>query len=80
LFGFVGALGASLRILDTPRLIHNAIFTSRELAFIVPQAPRAAIRGNSMIDLIFVAASVGFFVISVAYTYGCEKLRGGAHD
>ncbi len=33
-----------------------------------------------MIDLIFVAASVGFFVISVAYTYGCEKLRGGAHD
>lgn len=33
-----------------------------------------------MIDLILVAASVGFFAISVAYTHGCERLRGGDHD
>lgn len=33
-----------------------------------------------MMDLIFVAASIGFFAISVAYAHGCEKLRGGGHD
>lgn len=33
-----------------------------------------------MIDLIFVAASFGFFAIAVVYTHGCEKLRGGAHE
>ena len=30
-----------------------------------------------MIDLIVIAATAGFFAISIAYTYGCEKLRGG---
>ncbi len=33
-----------------------------------------------MVDLIFIAASVGFFALSLAYTQGCEKLRGGTHD
>lgn len=30
-----------------------------------------------MIDLIFIAASVGFFALAIAYTHACEKLRGG---
>ena len=33
-----------------------------------------------MIDLIFVATAIGFFLVAIAYTYGCEKLRGGGHD
>jgi hypothetical protein len=30
-----------------------------------------------MIDLLFIAVSAGFFALSIAYTGGCEKLRGG---
>jgi len=30
-----------------------------------------------MTDLIFVIASVGFFALSIAYAYGCERLGGG---
>jgi hypothetical protein len=59
--------------------IHNGIFRGRGLAFIVPQLPARQLEA-SMIDLILIAASVGFFAISVAYTHGCERLRGGAHD
>jgi hypothetical protein len=33
-----------------------------------------------MSDLIFIAISVGFFALTIAYTHGCEKLRGGTHD
>jgi hypothetical protein len=33
-----------------------------------------------MNDLLFVAITIGFFGLSVAYTYGCEKLRGTKHD
>lgn len=33
-----------------------------------------------MMDLIFIATAFGFFALTVAYTYGCEKLRGGKHD
>jgi hypothetical protein len=33
-----------------------------------------------MIDLIFVAATVSFFALSIAYTHGCEKLRGGSRE
>lgn len=33
-----------------------------------------------MFDLFFIAITIGFFGISVAYTYGCDKLRGGNHD
>jgi hypothetical protein len=33
-----------------------------------------------MIDLFFVAIAIGFFGLSVAYTHGCERLRGGDHD
>jgi hypothetical protein len=33
-----------------------------------------------MIDLFFLAIVIGFFGLSIAYTYGCEKLRGGQHD
>lgn len=30
-----------------------------------------------MSDLVFIAASVGFFALAIAYTHGCENLRGG---
>jgi len=33
-----------------------------------------------MIDLIFIATAIGFFVVAIAYTHGCEKLRGGSHE
>jgi hypothetical protein len=33
-----------------------------------------------MIDLIFIAIATGFFGLAIAYTRGCEKLRGGNHD
>jgi hypothetical protein len=33
-----------------------------------------------MLDLIFIATAIGFFALSIAYTHGCEKLRGGHHD
>jgi hypothetical protein len=29
-----------------------------------------------MTDFIFIVVSVGFFALSIAYTHGCEKLRG----
>lgn len=28
-----------------------------------------------MSDLIFVAATIGFFLLALAYVHGCEKLR-----
>jgi len=33
-----------------------------------------------MTDLLFVAFTVGFFALAVAYTHACERLRGGDHD
>jgi len=33
-----------------------------------------------MLDLIFIAITVAFFGLTVAYTHGCERLRGGDHD
>jgi hypothetical protein len=33
-----------------------------------------------MSDLIFNAASLLFFVIAVAYLYGCQSLKGGRDD
>jgi hypothetical protein len=33
-----------------------------------------------MSDLIFIAFAVGFFALAIAYTHGCEKLRGGDHE
>jgi len=30
-----------------------------------------------MSDLIFIAVTIGFFALSIAYANGCEKLRGG---
>ena len=38
------------------------------------------IRGTPMIDLIFIATAIAFFLVAIAYTHGCEKLRGGSHD
>jgi len=29
-----------------------------------------------MTDLIFIATAVGFFLVAIAFTHGCEKLRG----
>jgi len=31
-----------------------------------------------MTDLSFIAIAVAFFVLAIAYTRGCEKLRGGS--
>ena len=33
-----------------------------------------------MSDLIFIAITIGFFALAIAYTHACEKLRGGNHD
>jgi hypothetical protein len=33
-----------------------------------------------MSDLIFVAASVVFFVVAVLYVRGCQSLKGGRND
>lgn len=31
-----------------------------------------------MSDLIYLAASLGFFALSAVYAYACERLAGGA--
>jgi hypothetical protein len=33
-----------------------------------------------MTDLIFLAVSLAFFVVAVAYTHGCQSLKGGRDD
>jgi hypothetical protein len=33
-----------------------------------------------MSDLAFVAASLVFFVIALAYQHGCQQLKGGRDD
>jgi hypothetical protein len=33
-----------------------------------------------MSDLFFIAITIGFFSLSIAYTHGCELLRGGSDD
>jgi hypothetical protein len=33
-----------------------------------------------MMDLIFIAIAIGFFGVAIAYTHGCEMLRGGSDD
>ena len=33
-----------------------------------------------MLDIIYIAMSIGFFLLSVAYTRGCQTLRGGSND
>jgi len=33
-----------------------------------------------MSDLFFIVTTIGFFGLSVAYTYACDKLRGVKHD
>lgn len=33
-----------------------------------------------MLDLAFIGLTAGFFALAVAYTFGCDKLRGGGHD
>lgn len=33
-----------------------------------------------MLDLLFIATTIGFFLLAIAYTNGCEKLRGGSRD
>jgi hypothetical protein len=40
----------------------------------------AAKREQRMTDLIFIAITVGFFALCLAYAHGCEKLRGGTND
>jgi hypothetical protein len=33
-----------------------------------------------MSDLVYLAITGAFFALAVAYTFGCERLRGGDHD
>jgi hypothetical protein len=33
-----------------------------------------------MLDLLFIAVTVGFFGLAIAYTHACERLRGTDHD
>jgi hypothetical protein len=33
-----------------------------------------------MSDLVFLSLTLAFFLVSIAYTRGCQKLRGGAND
>jgi hypothetical protein len=33
-----------------------------------------------MIDLLFVATTLGFFAVSIAYVFACDRLRGGSHE
>jgi hypothetical protein len=35
---------------------------------------------KAMMDVVFIAATIGFFVIALAYVYACEKLRGGEDE
>jgi hypothetical protein len=32
-----------------------------------------------MSDILFLAVTIGFFALAIAYTYGCEKLGGGTN-
>jgi hypothetical protein len=32
-----------------------------------------------MLDIVFIVLTLAFFALASAYTYGCEKLRGGEH-
>jgi hypothetical protein len=33
-----------------------------------------------MSDLVFLAASIVFFVVAVLYMYGCQSLKGGGSN
>jgi hypothetical protein len=33
-----------------------------------------------MTDLVFLAASLVFFIIALAYQHGCQSLKGGRDD
>jgi hypothetical protein len=33
-----------------------------------------------MSDLVFLAASIVFFVVAVLYLYGCQSLKGGGDN
>jgi len=33
-----------------------------------------------MLDVVFIAVTIGFFVIALAYVHACEKLRGGERN
>lgn len=33
-----------------------------------------------MLDVVFIVATIGFFVLALAYVHACEKLRGGERN
>jgi hypothetical protein len=41
---------------------------------------RKALESDKMLDLVFIAISIVFFVIAIAYTVACEKLKGGGNE
>jgi len=40
----------------------------------------ASLERYAMSDVIFLAASIGFFVVAGAYVAGCARLKGGRGD
>jgi hypothetical protein len=50
----------------------------RELCATATEAYADVLAKYPMIDLLFIAMTIGFFLLSIAYTYGCQKLRGGS--
>jgi len=36
--------------------------------------------GFAMLDVIFIAATIGFFAVALAYVHACERLRGGERN
>jgi hypothetical protein len=43
-------------------------------------APALGLFRSDMSDLVFLAASLVFFVVAVAYVHGCRSLKGGRDD
>jgi hypothetical protein len=41
---------------------------------------RSGHRGKTMLDSIYIAITIGFFALAMAYANACEKLRGGTDD
>ncbi len=57
--------GPGFRVLEPP----NGLFPVATVAI------RERNEELGMQDLIFIAATIAFFVLSIAYVYGCERLK-----
>lgn len=57
------------------RPLHSSTVTLNASRTTHHGAPR-----HDMSDLLFLIAAIGFTLLAIAYTHGCEKLRRGSHD